>query len=129
MCINYVGLIFVAIIVAVVIGVIGLVVVLATSSRRSGSVPVTPVMPDTPMPSRDERQAILEQLAQGKITKDQAKERLGALGTPVPTDMAAPAPRPASGRGCLIAVLVGAILIPLVLVLLWGVLGVCSLRF
>ena len=121
MCDFSIGLKVIVIIVVmavVVIGIIGLIVALAASSRRCDNMSVTPVMPDTPMPSRDDRQDILKQLAQGEISKDQAEERLGALGTPVPADMTAPEPRPGGGRGCLIAALVSAILIPLVLLLL-----------
>jgi len=123
MSVLFVLIIFILIIIAVVVGVVAL----ATSSYRSGSAPVAPSAPVAAMPSSEERQAILKQLAQGEISKDQAKERLGALGTPVPVDMSTPEPRPASGRGCLIALLVGLILIPLILVMVFIFFGL-SLR-
>jgi len=108
----FVGVIFILVIIAVVVGVAAL----AASSYRSGSAqPVAPTAPATPMPSREERQDILKKLAQGDISKAEAEDRLAQLGTPVPSDMVAPVPRRGSGLGCLIALLVGLILIPLIL--------------
>jgi uncharacterized membrane protein len=119
------GILALIAIVVVVAIVVGLVVILISSKRRCDTQPAAPVADAAPLPSRAERQAVLKKLAAGELTKQEAEEQLGQLGTPVPANVPAPPPRQGGGKGCLIAVLVAVLLLPLLLLLLVGGIGGC----
>ena len=89
---------------------VGLLILLAARKRPPSPSP----MPAAPVPiSPEERQAILQKLADGELTKAEAEEQLNQLGTPVPVSMPAP-PRSGASKGCLIA-LIAALVLPLIL--------------
>jgi hypothetical protein len=77
-------------------------IILMVSRRRSAQPP--PTMPSAPPPvSPEDRQVILQKLADGELSKAEAEEQLNQLGDPVPVAMPAPPPRSGAAKGCLIA--------------------------
>lgn len=64
-----------------VVGLVALIVLLASRNRHPAP-PLVLSPPPAPVPQED-RQAILRQLAQGELTKEEAEEQLSQLGTPV----------------------------------------------
>ena len=97
--------------------IVGLVIIVRGLRREPAAMPAAS---PPPPPSREERKKVLEQLARGELTKDQAEDKMGQLGTPVPQSMPQPAPRPNGARGCLAAILIALLLIPLLLLLLFA---------
>ncbi len=103
----------------VVAGIVALVVMLSSRSRNRPRAAAAATPSIAQAVQQEDRQEILRKLANGEITKDEAEERMGQLGSPVPESMPAP-PRTGSGtsKGCLIALLVALLLGPLLLILL-----------
>ena len=83
------GLLTLALVLFVVVGFVVLLVLVITRSRSGKASP----QPDFPPPetaapdTREERTAILEQLAKKEISKEEAEARMAGLGAPVPRDM------------------------------------------
>jgi len=99
-------------------GIILLVVVLATRGRRQPAprLPTGDVKETNASP--EERQAILKRLADGEISKQEAEDQISQLGTPVPSGMPTPPPRSGMGTGCLIALVIGLLTVPVIILLL-----------
>ena len=101
--------------------VVVLVALLLTFLLKRGPATAAPEAPAAPTPSSQDRQGVLERLARGEITRDQAE---ADLGTPLPTTVAAPAPsRSGCGTGCVIAAVIAAVLIGLLLLMAAAVFG------
>ncbi len=115
-----VGVIVLGLLVA---GMVALIVALLSRGRRGEpqAPAATPSLAQAVQ--QEDRQEILRKLAAGELTKDEAEERLGRLGSPVPEAMPAP-PATGSGmsKGCLVALLVALLLGPLLLIVLMGLL-------
>lgn len=95
---------------------IGLVLwaVLAASRGRSGSDSVPPPPPEeavSPKEKQEMRTRVLQELAEGKITREQAEQKMGAMRNPPPAVPATPGAggRSPAGRGCLWAVLIAVV--------------------
>lgn len=105
-----IGLLIIGLLVA---GCVALVVVLVTRNKQPTAQPITPLPVESV--TQEDRQIILKKLADGELTRSEAEEQLGQLGSPVPETMPAPLPaRSGASKGCLIAAIV-AIVLPLVL--------------
>jgi hypothetical protein len=91
----------------IVVGLIVLVVVLVSRSRKRPPPPATGSFPVASTPRRD-RKAILQELADGQLTREEAEEALNDTGTPIPEAMPAPPHTGGSGasKGCLVAALI-----------------------
>jgi hypothetical protein len=102
--------------------VVVLVALVLTLLLKRGPATAASEAPASPAPSSQDRQAVLERLARGDITRDQAE---ADLETPLPTTVAAPAPsRSGCGTGCLIAAVIAAVLIALLLLMASVVCGI-----
>jgi uncharacterized membrane protein len=109
--------IVVAVVVVVVVVLVALVLTLLLKRGPATAAPEAPASP-----SSEDRQGVLERLARGEITRDQAE---ADLGTPLPTTVAAPAPSsPGCGTGCVIAAVIAAVLIALLLLMASVVCGI-----
>jgi uncharacterized membrane protein len=114
-------LVFAGGIVVAVVVVVVLVALVLTLLLKRGPATAAPEAPASPTPSSEDRQGVLERLARGDITRDQAE---ADLGTPLPTTVAAPAPsRSGCGTGCVIAAVIAAVLIALLLLMAAAVFG------
>lgn len=107
-------LIGVVIVGPLVVGLVALVVVLAKGSKQPSPLPAVATSSAAAL-QPEERQAILKKLAAGELTKDEAEEQLGRFASPVPETMPAPPPARGAAKGCLIALIVAGLLVPLVL--------------
>ena len=83
---------------AILAGII-LLVILLLSRRKSSPASLPQSTPVTSSP--EERQTILQKLADGELSKAEAEEQLNQLGDPVPVAMPAPTPRSGAAKGCL----------------------------
>ncbi len=100
-----------------------LVVTFLSRCRTKSDQPRPMAVPSPPM-NREQRVQILQQLADRRITVDEAESRLAALGNPVPAAIPTGGPRSSSsGVGCLIAALIVAGVLALL------VFGVVALSF
>lgn len=109
---------------AVVVSIAGLVALFSSRGRRAAE-PAPAAAPSLTQAVRQEdRQAILKKLSDGELTKDEAEEQLTRLGTPVPQAIPAPPATAGSGmsKGCLVTLLLGLILGPLLLLALMALL-------
>ncbi len=114
-------LVFAGGIVVAVVVVVVLVALLLTLLLKRGPATAAPEAPASPTSSSEDRQGVLERLARGDITRDQAE---ADLGTPLPTTVAAPAPsRSGCGTGCVVAAVIAAVLIALLLLMAAAVFG------
>ncbi len=109
-------------------GIAVVVVIVLVRGKRQPAAQAAQVRTASAGVSPEERQAILKRLADGEISKQEAEEQISRLGTPVPSGMPAPPSGSGASKGCIIALIVGALLVPLVLFLLFALFGVCFFR-
>ena len=102
------------VLVLVILAVLFLVAFLLLVRRGRNHAASTPTAPmASPSPSREDRQAVLERLARGEMTQEQAEAELGS---PLPTTVTAPPPsKSGCGTGCVIAGVVAVALVLLAL--------------
>jgi len=84
----------------ILVGIILLVILLLSRRKPSTSpLPQSASVASSP----EERQAILQKLADGELSKAEAEEQLN---DPIPVTMPAPPPRSGATKGCLITLLI-----------------------
>ena len=99
-----------------------LIIVLA-ASRRSKPAPTIkmPTQSIPPAERNQRREAILEKLSSGNLSREEAEEQLLKLDKPIPEQMPVPPPSNSGcGKGCLIAAISFAIVIGFLTLLLLG---------
>ena len=119
-----VGSLFILLLLGLVIA-LAVVIGLLCTRRKPAPAAYTPPPEINPADRQQEREAILEQLAQKEISQDEAEQKLRELDNPVPAEMPPPpAQQNNRGCGCLAAVVIALVLFGLLAFLLLGFFGI-----